>query len=96
MKAITNRILKLEEGLAAQQDETGPSLADVLRERRRRCIAEGDEPEEEDPNDRVNNEGRRTIAAARLDKTVGSLADVIRERRRRRIAEDEQDRERQD
>ena len=95
MKAITNRILKLEEGLAAQQDETGPSLADVLRERRRRCIAEGDEPEE-DPNDRVKNEGRRTIAAARLDKTVWSLADVIRERRRRRIAEDEQDRERQD
>ena len=49
--------------MAAQLDENGRSPADVLRERERRWrLAEGKEPEEEEPNDSVSFEKCRTIA----------------------------------
>ena len=82
MKAIARRVCKLEESFAAQRDEEGRSLADVIRERRRRRLAaEGREPEEEPPRE-ILVDGRRprtlaeAIRSARFRRRPATLAET--------------------
>lgn len=50
MKAISRRISRLEKKLAPQTDSPGPSMVEILRERRRRRLeAEGERLEEPPP-----------------------------------------------
>ena len=73
MKAIIRRLRRLEEAKVVRQQEEGPSVADLLRERRRRRAEVNGEPFEERPFEGLSYDLSGDL----------SVADILRSRFRR-------------
>ena len=79
MKAIDRRLRRLEESFAPEENEQGESLADLIRERRRRRLEASGEPLEDRPCEVIYDEDRPL-----------SVADILRSGRRCTAAPNEQ------
>ena len=80
MKAIDRRLRRLEESLAPQENEQGESLAELVRERRRRRLEASGELFEFRPWHRLIDDQNRPL----------SVADILRSGRRCAVAPTEQ------
>jgi hypothetical protein len=94
MKTMARRVNQLEKQFAPRLDDQGRSIADVIRERRRRRLAaEGREPEPELPRRREDylDESGRPLSIAQI--IINARARRIqRERERAALQENRGDR----
>ena len=79
MRTISRRLFRLEENLAAQKNEQGLSLAELVRARRQRRLESSGEPFEVRPCEGLNDDLNRPL----------SIADILRSGRRRVAAPNE-------
>jgi len=79
MKAIDRRLRRLEESFAPRENEQGESLAELIRERRRRRSEASGEAFESRPYEGLTDDQNRPL----------SIADILRSGRRRVAAPNE-------